>query len=41
MIKKAVKYNCIENLKKDGNPIIIVAAVKRLKRLNMLVMKKE
>ena len=28
MIKKAVKYNCIENLKKDGNPIIIVAAVR-------------
>ena len=28
MIEKIVKYNCVENLKKEGNPIIIVAAVR-------------
>ena len=26
-MEKQVKYNCIQDLKKDGSPIIIVAAL--------------
>ena len=37
MIEKIVKYNCVENLKKEGNPIIIVAAVREAEAIKYLV----
>ncbi len=36
-MEQIVNQNCINSLKKPGAPIIIVAAVKKLKQLPMLV----